>query len=109
MRLTLTLFTCLWLSACASYYGSAKIVSVPSGAEVIEIGDDNTTKVIGITPVTAWWKDDSPARKDLIFRFKKDGYYEKPAQFWLSMRHKKLSDAKSNTQKFETVLRKRGE
>lgn len=106
MRLFFTLFICLWLSACASYYGSAKIISVPAGAEVI---NDEDGSVIGVTPTTAWWKDGSSNRKHVILRFKKDGYYEKVTSFWLSMRHKKLSSAKNNTQQVEVSLQKRGE
>lgn len=106
MRLFFIIVSCLWLSACASYYGSAKITSVPAGAEIIS---DKDGTVIGVTPATAWWKEGSSNRQHVILRFKKDGYYEKVTSFWLSMRHKKLSDAKNNTQKVEVVLQKRGE
>lgn len=92
---------CLILAACSSHYGSARIISNPPGAEVISDVDGT---IIGTTPTTAWWQDSKSRRKQVILRFKKDGYYEKVTPFWLSMRHKNLEDAKKNTQLVEVVL-----
>ena len=91
----------LLVSACSTHYGAAKIVSSPPGAEVIS---DEDGTIIGITPTTAWWRDGSSRRKNIILRFKKDGYYEKVTPFWLSMRHNSLKDAQENTQLVEVVL-----
>ena len=88
-------------SACSTHYGAAKIVSNPPGAEVIS---DEDGTIIGTTPTTAWWKDGNSRRKNIILRFKKDGYYEKVTPFWLSMRHTNLKDAQANTQLVEVVL-----
>jgi len=100
-RLTLLLSFALVSAACSTHYGAAKIVSNPPGAEVIS---DEDGTIIGTTPTTAWWKDSSSRRKNIILRFKKDGYYEKVTPFWLSMRHKNLKDAQSATQLVEVVL-----
>ncbi len=100
-RLILILASSLLLGACSTHYGSAQIVSNPPGAEVIS---DEDGTIIGTTPTTAWWKDSSSRRKNIILRFKKDGYYEKVTPFWLSMRHKNLKDAQKSTQLVEVVL-----
>lgn len=95
---------CLVFSACSSHYGAATIISSPPGAEVIS---DEDGSVIGTTPTTAWWKDSNSRRKNIILRFKKDGYYEKVTPFWLSMRHNNLEDAKKGTQVVEVVLQRK--
>lgn len=102
---TITVIGCsLLFSACSSHYGSATIISNPPGAEVIS---DEDGRVIGTTPTTAWWKDSSSRRKNIILRFKKDGYYEKVTPFWLSMRHTNLEQAKQGTQVLEVVLQRK--
>lgn len=94
------------LSACGAHYGAARFVSDPPGAEVINL-DDGT--VIGITPVTMFWKDSSAARQHPAIRLKKDGYYEKVSSFWLSMRHNSQKEAIENAQLVEVKMQKRGE
>lgn len=93
-------------TACASHYGAAHIVSQPAGAEVINSDDGS---VLGVTPLTAWWKDGNNNRQNVILRFKKDGYYEKVTAFWLSMQHGSIENAKANKQLFEVSLQKIGE
>lgn len=100
-RLLLTLLTAVAISGCSTHYGAVQIVSNPPGAEVIS---DEDGTIIGTTPTTAWWKDSSSRRKNIILRIKKDGYYEKVTPFWLSMRHKNLKDAKAGTQLIEVNL-----
>ena len=101
-RLLLITASAVLLQACASsHYGSARLVSVPEGAEVINI-DDGT--VIGVTPTTAWWKDSGNKRKHVALRYRKGGYYEKVSSFWLSMRHKTLEEARNNPQVVEVSL-----
>ncbi|MFT5573109.1 MAG: hypothetical protein ACI9FR_002042 [Cryomorphaceae bacterium] len=104
-KILLTLFVCLALSACASHYGAARIVSEPPGAEVINL-DDGT--VIGITPLTYWWKDGSGNRQHIPIRLKKAGYYEKVSSFWLSMRHNSQSSAANNPDLVEIAMQKKG-
>lgn len=72
-------------SACSTFYGAADINSVPEGSEVI---NDQDGTLLGVTPLTVWWKDSSSRRKQIILQIKKDGFYTKTAVFWLSMRHK---------------------
>jgi predicted small secreted protein len=104
IRPILLIVACALISACSTHYGAAKIVSNPPGAEVSL--EDGT--IVGITPTTAWWKDSSSRRKNVILQFEKDGYYKKVTPFWLSMRHKSLEKAQANTQLVEVVLDNRG-
>ena len=101
LRPAIVISFALLSAACSTHYGAAKIVSTPAGAEVISVEDGT---IIGITPTTAWWKDGSSRRKNVILQFRKNGYYEKVTPFWLSMRHKSLEDAQANTQLVEVVL-----
>jgi uncharacterized lipoprotein YajG len=96
----------LFLAGCASHYGAAQIVTQPAGAEVIN-SEDGT--VLGVTPLTVWWKEGSDNRQNKILRFKKDGYYEKVTAFWLSMQYGSVENAKANKQLFEVSLQKIGE
>ena len=88
------------LSGCA-HYGAAQIVSMPSGAEVINL-DDGT--LLGVTPATAWWKDSGASRKNITVRFKKPGYKDKVTQFWLSMRHTSQVKALAEPQLIEVNI-----
>jgi len=105
-KIVLTILLMITLSACASHYGSARIVSNPPGAEVSNTDDGS---LLGVTPVTVWFKDSSAHRQTIALRFKKEGHYEKVHDFWLSMRHKSQKDAQADPQLVEVVLRKIGE
>lgn len=93
----------LFLTGC-SHYGAAKISSIPAGAEVINI---ETGTVLGVTPTEVWWREkgaNSSKRQFISVRLRKDGFYDKVATFWLSMRHSSASDALKNAQKVEVNL-----
>ncbi|MEM7359489.1 MAG: hypothetical protein AAF431_10350 [Pseudomonadota bacterium] len=105
-QIIVIVFVSMFLSACASHYGAVRINSSPEGAEVIS---DEDGTVLGITPTTAWWKNSSSNRQHMILRFKKAGYYEKVASFWLSMRHTSAEDARKSPDLVEVVLDKKGE
>ncbi len=94
------------LPACATYYGAARISSVPAGAEVINLKDGT---ILGVTPTTVWWQSGSSDRQHVSLRIKLDGYYDKVAPFWLSMRHKTQADAMASPQVVDTALQRRGE
>lgn len=105
LRVTFVSILLIFVSACASHYGAARIVSVPAGAEVVNL-DDGT--VLGVTPTTVWWKDGSSNRQHIAVRFKKEGYYEKVSSFWLSMRHKSVENAKRDLTLVEVNLDQKG-
>lgn len=101
LKLVFTVAATIILMGCSQHYGAAKIVSTPAGAEVINL-DDGT--IIGVTPLTTWWKDTSSNRQYVALRVRKPGFEEKISHFWLSMRHSSLEKAKDNSQLVEIVL-----
>ncbi len=92
-------------TACSTFYGAANISSVPEGSEVI---NDEDGTLLGVTPLTVWWKDSSSRRKQIILQIRKDGFYTKSAVFWLSMRHKSKETALKEKQlvKFNLLEKK---
>ena len=95
----------LMSTACSTYYGAANINSVPEGSEVI---NDEDGSLLGVTPLTVWWKDSSSRRKQMILQIRKDGFYTKTAVFWLSLRHKSKEAALKEKQlvKFNLLEKK---
>ena len=106
IRLSLLLALSITLSACASHYGAAQIVSTPAGAEVVS-GEDGSS--LGVTPTTVIWKEGSSNRQHLILRFEKDGYYEKVSSFWLHMGHSTSAKAEQSPDLVEVILQRKGE
>lgn len=104
MHRLIVIFFCITLSACASHYGAATIVSSPAGAEIIS---DEDGSLLGVTPATVWWKEDSRHRKYKVVRLRKQGYREKVASFWLSMSHSSLKKAQTSPTSVEEVLKKK--
>lgn len=95
------LFLPLLLIGCSSHYGAARISSVPAGAEVINI---DTGTVLGVTPTEVWWEAKSSKKRFINVRLRKNGFYDKLATFWLSMRHSSPEEALKNAQKVEVNL-----
>ena len=91
------------VSGCASY-GAAKIQSVPSGAEVINLEDDS---LLGRTPVIVHWKNDREESKLITVRFQKSGYNDKVTAFWVNMRHGSRADAESDPQTVNVELQQK--
>jgi len=99
-------FLSVFLSSCAAHYGAATIKSNPPGAEVVST-DDGT--ILGVTPMTYWWKEPSGNTQYKVLRIKKEGYYEKSAPFKLSMRHNSEEEAKENATIVEVNLQQIGQ
>lgn len=94
------------LGACSAHYGAARITSNPPGAEVID-ADDQT--IIGVTPVTMWWKEPRDERKQVVLRFRKDKFYPKTMAFWLNMTYSSQKSAIKEAQLVEVKLLKKGQ
>ena len=92
----------LFLSACA-HHGAAAIKSRPSGAEVVDL---KTGELLGVTPVSVWWRDDSLARKFVNIRVHKEGYRDKTSSFWIDLRHDSKKSALENAESVEMILEK---
>ncbi len=94
----------LLLSGCA-YYGAARIISIPRGAEVVNLEDDT---VLGRTPVDVWWKDNSSKPKFINVRFQKSGYRSKVTAFWVNLRHNTRKSALDDPQLVKIELKRKG-
>jgi hypothetical protein len=106
LRSLICIALALSVSACASHYGAAKIVSSPPGAQVISADDGS---VIGTTPMTFRWKNGNGNRETIIVKLKKIGYYEKTSSFWLDMRARNLKTALAAADLVEIEMQKIGE
>jgi hypothetical protein len=93
----------LAVSGCTSY-GAARIQSVPSGAEVINIEDDS---LLGTTPVMVHWKTDRDESRLITVKFRKNGYQDKVTAFWVNMRHGSRGKAESDPQEVKIELKPR--
>jgi hypothetical protein len=91
----------LGISGCSSY-GAAKIQSLPSGAEVVNLEDDS---LLGTTPVMIHWKNDREESKLITVRFHKPGYEDKATAFWVNMRHSSRADAEKSPQAVKIELK----
>jgi len=91
----------LGISGCSSY-GAAKIQSLPSGAEVVNLEDDS---LLGTTPVMIHWKNDREESKLITVRFHKPGYDDKVTAFWVNMRHSSRVDAEKSPQAVKVELK----
>ena len=96
----------LFLSACASHYGAATIVSSPPGAEVY---DKETGAVIGKTPLTMHWKNGNGMRETITLELSKEGYYTQGSAFWLDMRERNAKAARAEPLKVDVKMQKIGE
>lgn len=94
----------LVVSGCASHYGAATIITEPAGAQVISTEDDS---VIGITPLTTWWRDSSATRQYVAVRLKMAGFDDEVSAFWVKMRHNSESAAKQNPEVVKVTLTKK--
>ncbi|MBT8114633.1 MAG: hypothetical protein KJP04_04600 [Arenicella sp.] len=101
IRLLASLALVVTMGACANYYGATRILSVPSGAEVINLEDG---ALIGTTPTLYIKKDSNDRRQTVIIRLKKDGYYDKTSSFWIEMRNATSKGAEQNAGSVEIEL-----
>ncbi len=105
-KLLVIAFASLTLTACASHYGAAVIVSTPLGAEVI---DKETKEVLGVTPLTMHWKNSSGTRETITLELNKAGYYPKISAFWLDMRQRNAKAARAEPLEVDVKMQKIGE
>jgi hypothetical protein len=87
-------------AGCANH-GAALIRTQPEGAEVVNLEDDT---VLGVSPVTVWWREGSERRKFVNVRVQKDGFRDKTSSFWVTLRHSNKDDALSEPQFVEIMM-----
>ena len=93
------------LTACGkTTYGVAKIESIPSGAEVVDLKDDAH---LGRTPLYVTWEGDEDSIRHATIELRKEGYMEKITAFWVKMRHDTKEDAIEDAQPVVVELKKR--
>jgi len=86
----------LVLSGCAGSqpeYGAAKINSAPEGAEVVNLKDSSQ---LGITPVLVSFVGEAGTAEFVTIQFRKTGYIDRIATFWVNRRHKTVQEADDN-------------
>ena len=95
----------LLLSACGrTSYGVAKIESLPSGAEVVDLKDDSH---LGRTPLFVTWEGDEGSIRHATIELRKEGYVEKITAFWVKMRYDTKEAATGDAQPVVVELQKR--
>jgi hypothetical protein len=95
---TLVLSLLLVLSGCASQssqteYGAAKISSTPEGAEVVNLRDSSQ---LGVTPVLVSFAGEAERAEFVTIQFRKAGYMDRIATFWVNRRHLTVQEAEDN-------------
>jgi len=102
------LLTCSLLGGCSSgkTYGAVKFVTVPPGAEVINLKDDTN---LGMTPVLVTWEGDEEKPEQVTVEFKKRGYKEEITTLWVNKRHATRQEAEAEPQPITVQLEKRSQ
>lgn len=100
---TTALISCLAVGGCATHHGAANIISIPEGAEVINVDDDT---VLGVTPVKVWWREGKEERRRINVRLHKAGYLDKVTSFFVTFRHGSKNSALDEPQYVRIILDK---
>jgi hypothetical protein len=103
------LLGCALLGGCSSgtkTYGAVKFVTVPPGAEVINLKDDTN---LGMTPVLVTWEGNEEKPENVTVEFKKPGYREEITSFWVNRRHVTREEAEAAPQPITVQLEKRSQ
>lgn len=98
-----SLVLCTVAGGCVTHHGAANIVSIPEGAEVINVDDDT---VLGVTPVKVWWREGKEEKRRVNVRLHKNGYRDKVTSFFVTFRHGSKSSALDEPQFVRIVLDK---
>lgn len=85
-------------------YGVAKIESLPSGAEVVDLKDDTH---LGRTPLFVTWEGEEGSIRHATIELRKKGYVEKITAFWVKMRHENKDAATNDAQPVVVELQKK--
>ena len=94
------------VSGCSSSvnYGSAKISSMPEGAEVINLEDNSH---LGVTPVKVRFAGEANTAKYITLQLIKPGYIERITSFWINRRHATELEADDNAIDISVELEKK--
>ena len=89
-----------FVSGCSSY-GSARIQSNPSGADVINVSDDTP---LGQTPLLITRKADREESRRITVKLSKPGYGDEVQTFWLNIRQSSRINAEYAPQEITVEL-----
>ena len=94
------------LTGCGSSktYGAVKFITMPQGAEVVNLKDDAT---LGMTPVMVTWEGEDAKPEYVTVEFTKKGYQNEITSFWVNTRHESREAAAVEPQPVTVELEKR--
>ncbi len=94
------------LTGCGSSktYGAVKFMTMPQGAEVVNLKDDAT---LGMTPVMVTWEGEDGKPEYVTVEFTKKGYQNEITSFWVNTRHESREAAAVEPQPVTVELEKR--
>ncbi|PID44418.1 MAG: hypothetical protein CR981_01370 [Proteobacteria bacterium] len=93
------------MSGCSSTkYGAAKIVSIPKGAEVVNLKDNSH---LGATPIKVSFSGESDTAEFVTIQLRKPGYSDKITSFWINRRHDTEQTAEDNAIDITVELEKK--
>lgn len=98
------LFLCAACLAGCSSYGAARLQSNPSGAEVVDLANDN---LIATTPQDVSWADHTKGPKMITVRFQKIGYVDKVTSFTVDIAYLSQEKALLNAKPILVELEKK--
>ena len=95
----------IMLAACVQTqdtpYGTARIVSEPSGAKVVNLEDN---EAIGTTPMEYTWKTDDGKAEYIQLVLTRQGYADTVTSFWVNPRYDSEKAAAENPQSITVPL-----
>jgi len=85
-------------------YGAVKFISMPQGAEVVNLKDDAN---LGMTPVMVTWEGEDGKPEYVTVEITKTGFQNEITSFWVNTRHETREAAASEPQPVTVELNKR--
>lgn len=85
-------------------YGMVKFITMPKGAEVVNLKDDAN---LGMTPMTVIWESEDGKPEYVTVEITKKGFQNEITSFWVNMRHETREAAASEPQPVTVELNKR--
>lgn len=94
------------LSGCGTKvkYGTAKIESIPPGAEVINLKDSSQ---LGVTPVKVLFSGEENTSEMITVQLRKVGYLDRITSFWVNKKHRSPHAAELDPVDIQVELEKR--
>lgn len=85
-------------------YGAVKFITMPQGAEVVNLKDDAN---MGMTPVLVTWEGEDGKPEYVTVEITKRGFQNEITSFWVNTRHENREAAAAEPQPITVELSKR--